>query len=165
MEKTLENLLGALSLVISDRITDAITETYDRSGETPAALATIGAAPGISIGALQDILRLSQPGAARLVDRLVTDGLAEKRAGNDARKVLVHLTPKGRKLRRKLLDSRHHAVAHLTSSLSEADRKTLTKLLDRVLKPYPSSEMDKCQACRMCDQDACDPCPIPVVDR
>ncbi len=162
MDKTLENLIGSLSLVVSDRIGDAMASAYPRGGETSAALASIGAAPGITVGALQNVLRLSQPGTVRLVDRLVTDGLAEKRSGEDARQTLIHLTPKGRRLRRKVLDSRHAALAELTQPLSKKDRATLLTLLDRVLRPYPSCEMDKYQACRLCDQDACSPCPIPA---
>ena len=162
MDKALENLIGALALVVSDRVGDAVADTFGRGGEAPSAVASIGAAPGVSVGELQAVLRLSQPGAARLVDRLVEDGLAEKRSGKDGRQVLVHLTPKGRKLRRKLLDSRYGALAALTEPLSDKERATLTGLLDKMLKPYPACEMDKYQACRMCDQDACTSCPIPA---
>ena len=161
MEKTLENLIGALSMIAADRIGDAIAKAYPRGGETPAAVATIGAAPGLTISNLQAVLRLSQPGAVRLVDRLTADGLAEKRTGDDARQSLIHLTPKGRRMRRNILDARHDALAALTASLSTRDRKLFEALLNRMLTPYPSCEMDKYQACRMCDQAACDPCPLP----
>ncbi|MEO1658435.1 MAG: MarR family transcriptional regulator [Pseudomonadota bacterium] len=161
MDKTLENLIGALSVIATDRIGDAIAAAYPRGGETPAALASIGAAPGISVSGLQSVLRLSQPGTVRLVDRLIADGLAEKRTGDDARQSLIHLTQKGRRMRRKILDARHDAVAALLAPLSPADRGTLEELLNRVLVPYPSCEMDKYQACRLCDQSVCDPCPLP----
>ena len=161
MEKTLENLIGALSVIAADRIGDAIAEAYPRRGETPAALASIGASPGMTVSALQAVLRLSQPGTVRLVDRLIADGLAEKRTGDDARQSLVHLTPKGRRMRRRILDARHDALAALTAPLSPKDRKVFEGLLNRILVPYPSCEMDKYQACRICDQAACDPCPMP----
>lgn len=161
MEKTLENLIGALSLIAADRIGDAVAGAYPRGGETPAALTAIGAAPGLTVSALQAILRLSQPGAARLVDRLVADGLAKKRSGKDARQALVHLTPKGRRLRRKILDARHDAISRITAPLSRKERNTFETLLNRMLSQYPSCEMDKYQACRMCDQSICCPCPLP----
>lgn len=161
MEKTLENLIGALSLIAADRIGDAVAGAYPRGGETPAALTAIGAAPGLTVSALQAVLRLSQPGAARLVDRLVADGLAEKRSGEDARQALVHLTPKGRRLRRKILDARHDAISRITAPLSKKERNTFEALLNKMLSRYPSCEMDKYQACRMCDQSICNPCPLP----
>ena len=161
MEKTLENLIGALSLIAADRIGDAVAGAYPRGGETPAALTAIGAAPGLTVSALQAVLRLSQPGAARLVDRLVADGLAEKRSGEDARQALVHLTPKGRRLRRKILDARHDAISRVTAPLSRKERNTFEALLNKMLSRYPSCEMDKYQACRMCDQSICNPCPLP----
>lgn len=161
MDKTLENLIGALSVIATDRIGDAVADAYPRGGETPAALASIGAAPGLTVSALQAVLRLSQPGTVRLVDRLVADGLAEKRSGEDARQSLLHLTSKGRRLRRKILDARHDAIARLTAPLSRNERNTFAALLNKMLQPYPSCEMDKYQACRMCDQAACDPCPLP----
>ena len=161
MDKTLENLIGALSVIAADRIGDAVFEAYPRGGETPAALTAIGAAPGLTVSALQAVLRLSQPGAVRLVDRLVADGLAERRSGEDARQSLVHLTPKGRRLRRKILDARHDAISGITAPLSRKERDAFTSLLNRILGPYPSCEMDKYQACRMCDQSACNPCPLP----
>ena len=161
MDRTLENLIGALSVIAADRIGDAVAGAYPRGGETPAAVTAIGAAPGLTVSALQAVLRLSQPGAARLVDRLVADGLAEKRPGEDARQSLVHLTPKGRRMRRKILDARHDAIAGITAPLSRKERDAFAALLNRMLSPYPSCEMDKYQACRMCDQSVCDPCPLP----
>lgn len=161
MDKTLENLIGALSVIAADRIGDAVSGAYPRGGETPAALTAIGASPGLTVSALQAVLRLSQPGAARLVDRLVADGLAEKRPGEDARQSLVHLTPKGRRMRRKILDARHDAIAGITAPLSRKERDAFAALLNRMLSRYPSCEMDKYQACRMCDQSICDPCPMP----
>ena len=152
MEKTLENLIGALSAIAADRIGDAVAEAYPRGGETSAALASIGASPGITVSGLQTVLRLSQPGTVRLVDRLIADGLAEKRTGRDARQSLVHLTPKGRRMRRKILDARHDALAALTAPLSAKDREAFEELLNRMLAPYPSCETDKHQAC--------DPCPL-----
>lgn len=161
MDKTLENLIGAMSVITADRVGDNVSEAYPRGGETPAALASIGASPGLTVSQLQAVLRLSQPGTVRLVDRLVADGLAEKRSGADARQSLIHLTPKGRRLRRKILDARHDAIAGMTAPLSAEERHTLLALLNRMLTPYPSCEMDKYQACRLCDQSVCNPCPLP----
>ncbi|MEO1046347.1 MAG: MarR family transcriptional regulator [Pseudomonadota bacterium] len=161
--KMLENLIGAFALTVTDKVQQAIATRFDKAGETPAALTAIGAAPGLTIGDLQPVLRLSQPGTVRLVDRLVADGLAEKRRGEDARQVLLYLTAKGKRLRRSLLDLRHEAIAELAQGLDATQRETLTGLLDRMLRDYPTCAMDKYQACRLCDQDACKACPIPAL--
>ena len=162
MDGTLENLLGALSLVAADRMHDAILATFDAGGQTPAALASIGAAPGITGGELRAVLGLSQPGTARLVERLHEAGLVEKRGGTDARQAHLHLTARGRRMRRKLLDARQEALGALTSALTAEERETLQRLLHRMLQAYPSCEMDKYQACRLCDQAVCEACPIPA---
>ncbi|WOE75267.1 MarR family winged helix-turn-helix transcriptional regulator [Alterisphingorhabdus coralli] len=163
MDKALENRIGAFALTVSDKVQQAITTRFDKAGETPAALTAIGAAPGLTISDLQPVLRLSQPGTVRLVDRLVADGLVEKRKGEDARQVLLYLTAKGKRLRRSLLDLRHQAIVQLTQGLDVAQRETLIGLLDQMMRDYPTCEMDKYQACRMCDQDACARCPIPAL--
>ena len=162
MNDALENMLGAFALVATDRMQDAIHDAFDQGGQTPAALACIGAGPGMTTSELMAVLNLSQPGTTRLVERLVEAGLVEKRAGADARQAHLHLTARGRRQRRRLLDARATALEALTATLSKEERRTMEGLLERMLTAYPSSEMDKYQACRLCDQAACVRCPIPA---
>ncbi len=70
-----------------------------------------------------------------MVDDLISEGFAErKRDEADRRKVLVNLTPKGKKLRAKFLESRRKTATSIFSRLSEKDKGDLMSSLDRVCK-------------------------------
>ena len=73
------NMLGAVALAVSDAIHETAREIVSHSGETPAALVVIGYGTGPSNDSLLRVLGLSHPGTVRLVDRLVKDGLVERR--------------------------------------------------------------------------------------
>ena len=75
------NLLGALALSIVDALNTVVEANAGYGGEAPAALVTLGAEPGISINTLRQILNLSHPGTVRLIDRLESQGLVERRPG------------------------------------------------------------------------------------
>ena len=76
----------------------AAEEVLDHGGETPAALIVIGYAAGLSNDMLRRIVGLSHPGAVRLVDKLVSDGLVERGPGRDGRQVALQLTKRGRRV-------------------------------------------------------------------
>src|SRR6266404_9572070 len=82
MEPEIANLLGALSLAVMDRIEQGARDIIGHAGETPAALIVIGYGP-ITNDKLRRILGLSHSGTVRLVDRLVSDRLVERRPGKD----------------------------------------------------------------------------------
>ena len=86
METGIANLLGALSLAVMDRIEQSAREVIGRGGETPAALVVIGYGQGMTNDKLRRILGLSHSGTVRLVDRLVSDRLVERRPGKDGRR-------------------------------------------------------------------------------
>jgi len=68
-----------------------------------------------------------------MVDELIAEGFAErKRDGEDRRKVLVRLTPKGKKIRAQFLKNRRNAAHSIFSKLGEKDRKDLLHSLDKV---------------------------------
>ena len=70
-----------------------------------------------------------------MIDDLINEGFAErKRDESDRRKVLVTLTPKGKKLRTKFLESRRKTATSIFSRLSEKDKSDLMSSLDRVCK-------------------------------
>lgn len=155
------NLLGALSLAVMDRIEQGARDTIGHSGETPAALIVIGYGPKTN-DKLRRILGLSHSGTVRLVDRLVSDRLVERRPGKDGREVALHLTAKGAAARKELLSSRISAVAALVDVLSSSERKRLGELIRDVLARQDTSEMDRFTICRMCDNGVCSNCPLPT---
>jgi DNA-binding MarR family transcriptional regulator len=162
MEPKIANLLGALSLAVMDRIEQGARDIIGHGGETPAALIVIGYGPGMTNDKLRRILGLSHSGTVRLVDRLVSDRLVERRPGKDSREVALHLTPKGAASRKDLLTARISAVASFVDVLSPSERKRLGELIRDVLARQDTSEMDRFTICRMCDNGVCSNCPLPT---
>lgn len=162
MDPEIANLLGALSLAVMDRIEQGARDITGHSGETPAALVVIGYGPGMTNDKLRRILGRSHSGTVRLVDRLVSDGLVERRPGNDGREVALHLTAKGAATRKDLLASRISAVGSLVDVLSPSERKRLGELIRDVLAKQETSELDRFTICRMCDNRVCTNCPLPT---
>jgi MarR family transcriptional regulator, negative regulator of the multidrug operon emrRAB len=160
-ERTL-NLLGALSLGIVDGLSSAVEANAGYGGETPAALVTIGADPGLSINALRQILNLSHPGTVRLIDRLESQGLVERRSGSDGRTLALFLTETGQARRQAILSERRQQLQIAIGSLSQSDRKQLTRLLEKMLTAMTTSELSSFTICRLCEEEVCpaDTCPV-----
>jgi|SRR5882757_8235445 len=162
MNTDIANLLGALSLAVMDRIEQGSREVIGRGGETPAALVVIGYGRGMTNDKLRRILGLSHSGTVRLVDRLVSDQLVERRPGEDAREVALYLTAKGASARKNLMASRISAVASLLDVLSPTETKRLGTLIHELLARQDTSELDRFTICRMCDDGVCTDCPLPT---
>jgi len=71
-----------------------------------------------------------------LIDTLERDGLVKREADPDDRRMMpVKLTPKGRKLLEEMLPGHFRLMAEVMGSLSEVERKTLVRLLNKILQP------------------------------
>lgn len=161
MTERTSNLLGALAIAVTDRMNAAARETLKHAGETPAALVLIGLEPGMSNDRLRRILGMSHPGTVRLVDRLVNDGLVERRSsGRDGREVALHLTADGQQCRNTLLKNRMTVVHPLLETLDDSEQIVLSKLLHKILAAIPNSEIEMYTICRMCDERVCENCPL-----
>jgi MarR family transcriptional regulator, negative regulator of the multidrug operon emrRAB len=160
-ERTI-NLLGALALSVVDALNPVVEAAAGYGGETPAALVTLGAEPGISINGLRQILNLSHPGTVRLIDRLESQGLVERSAGADGRTLALFLTDAGRERRRAILAERRQQLQLVVNSLTPNDRQQLTKLLEKMLTAMTTTEQRACAICRLCEEAICpgDRCPV-----
>ncbi|MBX9661516.1 MAG: MarR family transcriptional regulator [Nitrospiraceae bacterium] len=156
------NLLGAVGIAVADRIKDTAREILNHAGETPAALVVIGYGFGPSNGKLRHILGLSHPGSVRLVDRLVADGLVERREGRDKRAIALYLTELGTALREKLLAGRLAAIKPLLMPLTDSEQAILAALLHKMLSSMETTDLERCTLCRLCDDRVCSNCPIPA---
>lgn len=156
------NLLGVVGLAVADRIEATAREILNHAGETPAALVVIGYGFGPSNEQLRRILGLSHPGSVRLVDRLVADGLVERRAGRDKRAIALHLTVTGFALREELLCGRLAAIRPFLLPLTEAEQGALGALLHKMLASMDTTDQERCTLCRLCDDRVCHDCPIPA---
>lgn len=157
------NLLGAAVLGLHDELRAAAESSTGRAGEGPAALVVLGHQPGLSNDTLSRLLGLSHTGSVRVVDRLVMDGLVERRPSPvDRRAVALHLTAAGEAARREILDERAAVMGSLVKCLSLPDQAKLTDLLGKLLQVVSRDDAHKLRICRLCDVQACGDCPIHV---
>ena len=156
------NLLGVVGLAVADRIGDAARDILRHGGETPAALVVIGYGSGPSNDQLRRILGLSHPGTVRLVDRLVADGLVERREGRDRRAIALYLSERGMTLREELLKGRLAAMRSLLAPLTDTEQEVFAALLHKMLSSMETTETERRTLCRLCDSRVCTNCPIPA---
>ena len=156
------NLLGVVGLAVADRIGDAAHDVLRHGGETPAALVVIGYGSGPSNDQLRRVLGLSHPGTVRLVDRLVADGLVERRQGRDKREIALYLSERGLALREDVLKERLAAIRPLLTPLTGAEQEALAALLHKMLSSMDTTASERRTLCRLCDNRICTDCPIPA---
>jgi DNA-binding MarR family transcriptional regulator len=150
------NLLGALSVAIADRTRLATEEGAGNGGSAPAALISLaGYLDGGPIDSLRDPLRLTHSAAVRVVDRLVSAGLARRRRGRDRRSVAVELTPTGRGAAAGALEARRGVLEAALAVLSAEEQAELARLHGKVLAGLTESHAGAQNICRLCDLYAC----------
>lgn len=67
-----------------------------------------------------------------MIDRLIKDEMAEReRDDSDRRKVMVFLTPKGKKIRSKFLAQRRKVAKSIFANLNDRDKNELLESLDK----------------------------------
>lgn len=156
------NMLGVVGLAVAERIEGSARDILSHAGETPAAVVVIGYGLGPSNDQLRRILGLSHPGSVRLVDRLVADGLVERRRGRDRRAIALYLTAPGERLREALLKGRLAAIRPLLAPLTPPEQEALGALLHKMLARMETTDLERCSLCRLCDDRVCTDCPIPA---
>lgn len=150
-------------LGLHDELRLAVERRTGRSGETPTAVVVLGHQPGLSNDGLSRLLGLTHTGTVRLVDRLVADGMVERRtARQDKRAVALYLTDAGEAARRDILEERAERMLSLVSRLAAGEQETLAVLLGKLLQAVSRDDLHKLRICRLCDADACRDCPIYV---
>ena len=167
MSRRLENLLGALAVGLSDGISSAVETTTGHAGAMGAAMATLAQEPGLGIEQLRVPLGRTQSATVRVVDRLVAEGYAERRAGHDQRRIAVFLTAKGAEAAARVLASREQALNDAVSPLPPGERKALTGALEKMLARITSDRAQADLICRLCDLAACpqSACPVELAAR
>jgi DNA-binding MarR family transcriptional regulator len=161
----LVNVLGALALGLADAIRDETEAATGMTGAGPAALVALQKfLAGRPTEHLAQATGLTHSGAVRLVDRLVEDGLVERRPGRDGRSLSIALTAKGRAQSRKVSAARARAVETVLAPLRADDRRALVRLADALVTSITEHRLDeRAQGvvptqgwlCRMCDLAAC----------
>jgi MarR family transcriptional repressor of emrRAB len=163
MSDRLENLLGALVLGVWDSMSSAVETAAGHPGALAAGLAVLAQDPGLGIEQLKRQLGRTQSATVRVVDQLVAEGRAERRAGRDHRSVSVVLTDQGTAAAARVLDARSAVLRETLAALDADERTVLTAVLEKVLAAITADRAHAEQICRLCDLGAC-PLPACPVD-
>ena len=156
------NLLGVLALMMTDAVGKELGELTDICESDWAALIVIQQNPGITVDRLARIVRLSQPGAVRMINRLVEEGRVARQTGLDRRARLLTLTGEGERMVRAMLLGREKVLREPLDALSTEERQTLARLMEKMLHSLAVDEATADTACRLCDEGACpqERCPV-----
>jgi DNA-binding MarR family transcriptional regulator len=150
------NLLGALSLAISDRTSDAVGEAAGQSDTAAIALSALGDfLDDPSVDLLRQVLGLTPSGTVRLVDRLAEAGYVTRRPGRDGRSVSVRLTASGRRAAEQVAAARAGVLSEALSDLAPGERRALEQALSKVLVGLIRGPGAVRWMCRLCDTTAC----------
>jgi MarR family transcriptional regulator, negative regulator of the multidrug operon emrRAB len=160
------NVLGALSLVVADRMNTAVEAIATLGPSAPAALAALHEfLEGQSVTQLSSVLGLTHSGTVRLVDRLAAEGLVERAGAQDGRAVSIVLTRTGRRTAARILQARQESLQSALAALSPDDVDSLAAALDTMLTTVTLARAEERAArpndrpqpwlCRLCDFAAC----------
>jgi DNA-binding MarR family transcriptional regulator len=88
---------------------------------------------------LADFMKMGLSSVTGMVDRLVRQGLANRRrTERDRRLVFVDITAKGRKILKEILEDRRETTLNLFESLTAEERLTYLCILEKLVKKLSS---------------------------
>jgi DNA-binding MarR family transcriptional regulator len=154
------NLFGALALDVADTQERATSAAVGQSGAAAAALALVAASPGRTVEQLRGPLRLTQPGAARLFERLTAKGWIERGGPGGRRGFEIALTEAGRAKLGEILAARRAVLLDLLVALDDAELAQLIPVLERLLAARTTGRPALERICRLCDRATCSRCPV-----
>jgi DNA-binding MarR family transcriptional regulator len=150
------NVLGALALLVGDRMEDAVAGASGHSVTAATALSALyHFLDRPSIDQLHRVLGLSSSGTVRLVDRLEADGLVVRGAGSDARSTTVSLTEAGREAAAAVASARSAVLSGMLDLVPPADRAALADIGARMLAAVMLGPGPPPWVCRLCDTISC----------
>jgi DNA-binding MarR family transcriptional regulator len=150
------NLLGALSLAVTDRTSAAVGGAAGQSESAAVALSALHHFlddPPVDL--LRQVLGLTPSGTVRLVDRLQDAGYVTRREGRDGRSVSLRLTASGRRAAERVSRARGEVLEDALSGLAPAERQAFDKVVSRVLVGLIRGPGATRWMCRLCDTTAC----------
>lgn len=156
------NILGALTLAISDKLLTQLKEHSRQNDTSAAALNVIACAGGISNGQLCTALGITHSATVRLLDKLVESSLVEVRTGSDKRAVAIFLTSMGRDRVSEVLEGRSEILGGIVDLLNFEQRNQLNSIAETLLAQFTEGPVHSMQICRLCDGVTCptDRCPV-----
>lgn len=162
MDDRAANLIAALVVGLADAL-DETTKRAGAHGATGAsALTTILFNPGARIDQLSPVLGITGSGTVRLVDRLVADGLVERRPGRDRRSVALSLTTAGEAMAKEIVAARREVLRRVLEPLGDQLWQAFAAAAERALAGLAVDRERADRICRLCDYVACpqERCPV-----
>jgi DNA-binding MarR family transcriptional regulator len=159
------NLLGALALEATTVQVEAGDAVLGQSGSAVSALVTIAAHPDRIVEELRAPLGLSQPGAGRLVQRLVDAGWVERAGPGGRGGHRLTATAAGRALLDQVFDARRAALHDLLEPLDEQELQGFATMLERLLAARTTDIVSAKHLCRRCERRSCSACPVAAAVR
>jgi DNA-binding MarR family transcriptional regulator len=163
----LANILGAIAISLNDQL---VGSSGFATLEPPVDHMTAGSAisllrwmPGLPMQRLATCLGLSQSATVRLVDRLSTAGLVERRREADGHQVHVFLTPNGSAAATRIHRTRARVLERLVTRLQPEDQDQLLRISERLAAQLPNDQWHAMHVCRLCHFRSCgddDDCPV-----
>ncbi len=113
-------------------ISNGVELKYDLKVSQLRAKAAFKEERSYTMNALAQSAMVRLPNMTRMFDSLITDDIAvREKSIEDRRKVMVRLTPKGKKIRTQFLANRRATALSIFSMLSEKDKKELMQCLEK----------------------------------
>ena len=122
------------------------------------ALVLLQAHPGVGQEWLRERIGLTQPGTARLIDRLVQQDLV--RRTRPGRSLALEPPAAGREVVAEWDRARDTALDQVTAGVTAKERDALLELLGRALLHRERTRREADRVCRTCDWTRCSPCPV-----
>lgn len=154
------NLLGALALEVATAQERVTAEAVGQTGAAAAALATVAASPGRTIEDLRGALGLTQPGAARLFERLDKAGWIHRGGAGGRAGFQLTLTEAGEAKLAEILAARRRVLTELLAPLDDSGIDAFAELLDRLLSARTTGRAALERLCRLCERGVCRQCPV-----
>jgi DNA-binding MarR family transcriptional regulator len=150
------NLLGALSLAVTDRTSAAAGDALGQSESGAVALSALHHfLDDPSVDLLRQVLGLTASGTVRLVDRLQDAGYITRRPGRDGRSVSLRLTAAGRRAAQRVSAARADVLEEALAGLHAGERQELDRIMSTVLVGLMRGPGATRWMCRLCDTTAC----------
>ncbi len=119
-------------VLMNKLISNGVELKYDLKVSQLRAIAAFKEERSYTMNALAQSAMVRLPNMTRMVDSLIKDDIAvREKSIEDRRKVMVRLTPKGKKIRTQFLANRRATALSIFSMLSEKDKKELMRCLEK----------------------------------
>ena len=135
IQNSLGYLVNRAARLMAQQLADELRPAGIGIGQW-AVLVHLWASDGVSQAELSRVVAIEPPTMVRTIDRMVRDGLVERRPDErDARISRIHLTDRGRSIRDELIAKAVGVNERTLSRFTASERQTLIRLLQKLIVP------------------------------